>query len=472
MNGPSDLQRDTLRRQVMVLLIVLSAGAMTGRVLAVNSVDRIALEARLYRQGREDWQQQRPFLSGNDRSRWCTVRALVERGTYAIDDIHVLPGWDTIDMVYHDGHYYSSKPPLLATLLAGPYWIIHRTTGATLGTHPYEIGRAMLLLVNVLPLVVYFVLLARVVDRFGGTDWGRLFVVASATLGTFLTTFAVVLNNHTIAAVSAMGAVYLAIRIWYDGERRWWYFAGCGSLAAFTAANELPALAFFALLTAALLLKATRRTLTAFLPGALVVTAAFFGTNYAAHGTLIPPYAHRSAEGGEANWYDYTYERDGKVRDSYWNNRIGIDRGEEDPWRYALHVLVGHHGIFSLTPVWLLTLVGFGLHARRADLPLREFALFVAVLTVVCLAFYLSRPLVDRNYGGMTSGFRWMFWFAPLWLLVMLPAADACATRRWARGAALVLLGVSVLSATYPTWNPWTHPWLTNLMLHLGWVQF
>ena len=45
-------------------------------------------------------------------------------------------------------------------------------------------------------------------------------------------------------------------------------------------------------------------------------------------------------------------------------------------------------------------------------------------MTLICLVFYiLLRPQEDRNYGGMTSGFRWMFWFAPLWLVVMIPAA-------------------------------------------------
>ena len=44
----------------------------------------------------------------------------------------------------------------------------------------------------------------------------------------------------------------------------------------------------------------------------------------------------------------------------------------------------------------------------------------------------------------------------------MLPAADAVAGARWTRGVALVLLALSVLSASYPTWNPWTHPWLYN----------
>jgi hypothetical protein len=70
----------------------------------------------------------------------------------------------------------------------------------------------------------------------------------------------------------------------------------------------------------------------------------------------------------------------------------------------------------------------------------------------------------------MTSGFRWVFWLAPLWLLAAIPAADACARRAWLRCVALVMLAVSVLSASYPTWNPWTQPWLYDLFVWLGWV--
>ncbi len=60
----------------------------------------------------------------------------------------------------------------------------------------------------------------------------------------------------------------------------------------------------------------------------------------------------------------------------------------------------------------------------------RELALLIAAAVVVCLTFYILRPQVDRNYGGMTSGFRWMFWFAPLWLVAMLPAADRLSSSR------------------------------------------
>jgi hypothetical protein len=568
----------TVRRAAYAILIATSVGGMAGRILGVNAVDRLGVENHIVRKELDDLRkglneqglpaaevdaqvrsaepevrkrlaQQRPFLSSNDRSRWLTVRALVERGTFAVDEIQAEPNWDTIDMVRHDGKLYSSKPPLLATLLAGPYWLAHKLTGWTLGDHPYELGRALTLLVNVLPLGIAFVVLARLVERLGTTDWGRLFVVGAATWGTFLSTFAVTLNNHIVAAVSALLAVAAALPVWLDGERRWRYFAAAGFFAALTAANELPALTLLGLLGLALLWKAPRQTLLAGVPAALLVAAAAIGTNYLAVGSLRPPYAHRGDgpliatvldEGGQAaaldlgrlprslrdeltrhghevsasaevrvvepavrwsilqdedvdekmfavvrsdgrlsvhawdNWYDYRYERGGKVRDSYWrttSQRSPVDRGEPSRWMYIVHCLVGHHGIFSITPMWLLTVAGVALALRQPGSAARPLAVVTAVASLVCLAFYFAQGQENRNYGGMTSGLRWMFWFAPLWLLAMLPAADWCSRRRWSRGAALVLLALSVMSASYPTWNPWVHPWLVNWFNALGWSE-
>jgi hypothetical protein len=350
--------------------------------------------------------------------------------------------------------------------MAGEYWLIHRLTGATLAESPYEIGRFMLVTYNVLPMLVYFVLLGCLADRFGTSEWARIFMMAAATFGTFLTTFVVSINNHTPAAVCVAIAAYAAVRIWYDGERGFRYFAVAGFFAAFAAANELPALSLVALLGAALSWKAPRETLVGYLPAALVVAVAALGTNYLAHNTLRPPYAHRSTTDRSDNWYDYSYVRDGRLRDSYWRHPLGIDQGEPSAARYALNATIGHHGIFSLTPVWILSVWGLALWWRSGR---RDAALFIGLLSLVCLAFYLSRPQVDRNYGGMTSGLRWMFWFAPLWLVALLPAADRLAASRAGRGAALVLLALSVMSASYPTWNPWVHPWLWNLLSHWGW---
>jgi hypothetical protein len=48
-----------------------------------------------------------------------------------------------------------------------------------------------------------------------------------------------------------------------------------------------------------------------------------------------------------------------------------------------------------------------------------------------------------------------------------LPALDAAAASRGKRIFCLVLLALSVLSVNYPTWNPWSNPWLYNLLNYL-----
>jgi hypothetical protein len=478
-----------LRWSIYWVLIFVSTGALLGRILAVNSVDKAGLEKYVNDQGKKnnpdykERQLQRPFLSGNDRSRWCTVRALVEYGTYSIDDITNQPGWDTIDMVKHDdfgmeafeadkGHLYSSKPTLLPTLMAGEYWLITKITGKTLGANPYAIGRFMLITLNVLPMMIYLWIMGRLVERLGTSDWGRIFVMACACFGTFLTTFGVVINNHAPAAFCAAITLDAVIRIWYDGDRRWWRFAVAGFFAAFTAANELPALAFAVPIGVVLLLRAPRLTLLGFLPPVLLIAAAAVGTNYLAHHTVKPAYAFRS-EGN--NWYRYQFLRDGKVRDSYWMNpqaRSPIDQGEPSKAEYVLHALVGHHGIFSLTPIWLLSFAGMVVLCCRRQPPLQMLGLFIAAVTVVCLIFYLAlQNQENRNYGGMSSGFRWVFWFAPLWLVSMLPVADLASAKRWSRIACGILLCLSVMSAAYPTWNPWTQPWLFDILQHLDLVK-
>src|SRR5207245_11373371 len=102
---------------------------------------------------------------------------------------------------------------------------------------------------------------------------------------------------------------------------------------------------------------------------------------------------------------------------------------------YVLHLLIGHHGIFSLSPIFLLTAAGtiYGLvkthkptgpangsepDKQQDERPqLRMVALLTLLLSVVVLAFYIA--LVNdrnRNYGGWTSGLRCLLCLTPLWL--------------------------------------------------------
>lgn len=444
-----DLQLKSLRLAVYAVLIVSSLSAVTAHICSARSRDGHT-----------------PFFSANDRSRWLMISALVDEGTYAIDKVMQRPGWKSIDMVRHTGrdgqlHYYSSKPTLLPTLLAAEYAALKRLTGTNLAEHPFYVARVMLIVSNVLPLLLLLVLLVRWVEEHGQTDWGRIFVVACAAWGTFLTTFAVTLNNHLPAAVCVMIAVACLFRVSRDARPATMYFALAGFAAAFAAANELPAMSFLVLVAGWMAWISPRQTLLAFLPAALLVAGGFYLTNFLAHESLRPPYAHRTP--GD-DWYDYP--------GSYWyGGRRGVDLGEPSRLRYGLHVLVGHHGVFSLTPIWLLSMLGIVKGWRTSHDRQRWLSRMTLLLTVVCLVFYiLLRPPGDRNYGGVTSGFRWVFWLIPLWLLTLMPMADSLAPSRRGRWIGLALLAVSVFSASYAAGNPWSHPWIYQYWQSLGWV--
>ncbi|HBB76018.1 MAG TPA: hypothetical protein DC048_16425, partial [Planctomycetaceae bacterium] len=203
--------RGRVRRSTYAILATVALGAVLGRIGAVASVDRLALESRLVsdavtkataageevdaaairRRIETEKRLVRPFLSANDRSRWLTIRSLVERGTFAIDELVVEPGWDTIDAVAHPDatgrlRLYSSKPPLLSVLCAAPYWVVHRVTGWTLGDHPFELGRMLMVLFGLVPLGITILCACRLVETVGATDWARIWAAALVACGTLL----------------------------------------------------------------------------------------------------------------------------------------------------------------------------------------------------------------------------------------------------------------------------------------------
>ena len=441
------------------------------------------------------WPRERPepmpTFSSNDKSRWATIRALVDDGTYVIglrvqphrtdpgkpyEDVGIIErgkGYESLDIVMNPEtkEFYSSKPPLMATMLACEYWLLKRAFGWEIVRDRWLVIPAILLTVNVIPFAIYLVLLARLIDSISRTDFGRLLAFTTGAVGTYLITFSGTLNNHTPAVFCVLFAIYPLIRAYTENrDMAPRGYLACGFFSALAATFELPAAALVAALGVPLLIARARPTLLFFLPGALVPILALFAANYAALGTFQPPY---SQFGGP--WYNY--------EGSHWSKwgtpaGKGIDFNQEPAAIYAFHLLLGHHGWFSLTPIWFLALGGLIGLAIRSARDVRGlfsggsngtgwtpelFAAMTLVVSVVVFAFYLTRTQ-SYNYGGNTSGPRWLFWLIPLWVVAIPPAADRLAGSRAGRLVCAVLLGVSVLSVFYPAANPWRHPWILNLM--------
>lgn len=529
------------RRRATYHTIALVALALTaGRIAVVTGRDTLTA-----------------FQSANDRSRWCTIASLVEHGTYAIDQQiaitdpikrHIHP-WQTIDKVRHvdaEGkqRYYSSKPPLFPTVVAGVYWAVNRMTGMTLTEQPIYVGRIILVLVNLPLLAIFFYATIGCIERVGRGDWSRRIAAMGCCFGTMLLPFAISLNNHLPAATATAVAmwVYMVASQRKNSHAKpsptvpvWMWGLG-GMAAALAAANELPALSM-TVFWFGLFAWLDRRSVLPFVAGVSVVAIAFFGTNWIAHQSLRPPYAHRGngpkiallessvSEPDDAllqaagekikaagfsqdvapalapsdesdrwilrvderqfallssdtlrsngqwelrywdDWYEYpgTYWKDGQRR--------GVDRGEPSRTTYLAHMTIGHHGLFSLTPLWVLMPIGLILGVASGTAEYRRFAFAVLVATTVCTLFYLNRPLIDRNYGGVSICFRWLLWFAPLWLVVSVPVMHWFRTTSVRRGLLYSLLALSVFSMSASLDSPWQSPWLYQFWQFLGWIS-
>ena len=439
-------------------------------------------------------------LSANDRSRWATVWSLVERGTYRIDEIdsrkvlHKPSGkrrlrFRTIDKVRHDGHFYSSKPPLLPTLVAGVYAGIRGATGWNLLDQTETVSRLILMLVNWLPWTIALVVLARMLDRYARHRSTRVLVLVTASVGTLLLPFLVALNNHTVAATAVVFVVAAVLRVTVDGDLCPRHFIFAGLFAGWAAANDLPAASLVAVAGWLLFGTDRRRTLMFFLPAVALMAVAFIGTNVIATGGWKPFYAYYGTE-------KYLWTVDGQQ--SYWLNPLGIDKGNDSPAVYLLHCLVGHHGIFSLSPVFLIGLLTISNRVRREGSPLVRLTAWTGLLTTVVLGFYLTRTQ-NYNYGGVSCALRWSLWLVPLWLMSLVPVVDSWsetgsraappgedpkspASGRTALRVAWILTALSIVSAVFPllhTWkkyppppNPFQAPWFYRLMEDWGWIAY
>lgn len=534
----------SLRRAVYFLLVTLAVGMAAGRILAATAL----FDPATFRDPgdpddkRRAWPDKRPrpvpTFGSNDRSRWATVRALVDEGHYHVGrralDYHgeldvqngltllsaVSPlaaqdgvqlvaflaqghqlrtsrdegiifedGWTSVDKVLHptEQKFYSSKPPLLPTLVAGEYSLL-KQFGLSITERTAVVVRIILFTINLLPMIAYLWLLALLVERYGTTDWGRIFVVAAGCFGTLLTPFVNTFNNHTLATCCALFALFPVLDELTtcpdtdgpsksEGTSRESAFLLSGLFAGFTASIELPATSFAVGLFLLLLWWYPRQTLVCFLPAASLSVIGFMLTNYLALGQLKPAYGEF---GGP--WYEF--------EGSHWSNpglfKRGIDRANEIKPLYAFHLLLGHHGLFSLTPVFLLSIAGLYSGLRRtlradglgsvevekqqfhAELPRILYPL-TAYLLLVVIGFYIVKT---TNYGGVSCGPRWLMWLTPFLLLTMIPAADRLGQSRWGRALAYTLLAISVLTASYPTMNPWRHPWIYDLMEKQGWISY
>jgi hypothetical protein len=364
--------------------------------------------------------------SANELPRVYLVMAMVDRGTFAIDD-GVRRWGETVDVSPHAGHLYSNKAPG-SSMLAIPGYVVLKAATALVGRAPTlaEMFWICRVTTGVIPTLLFLLLLSRYLARLGLADGPRRATIAIYALGSMALTYSVLFISHQLAAVCAGTAWLVAAEVIDDPARspRWMLAAGLAAGAAPLCDYQ----GLFALVPVAVwatvgLVRARRG-------------AAPFG--WAALGAIAPItvllvyhdvcFGSPLTTGYAASQHFAMYHQRGF---------LGMDE-----LRWAAFVgstVSGDNGLVVFCPALLLALPGWAALARRGR---GDLALLSAAVAIVYLLF-ISSIVFWR--GGWQMGPRYITAMLPF----LLPAIGAALAWAWPRppwrALALGLGGVGVL---------------------------
>lgn len=372
----------------------------------------------------------------NQLAHFSLVRALTH-GTPSVDPYH----WETKDLSWYHGHYYSTKAPGLAFLSVGPYYVLDRTGAIELlgdlgGASETSVAIWLLGLIGaVVPTGLLLLLLRRV-----GNDLEPGFgTIAAVTAGlcTLLFPFATLYFDHALSATVGFAAF---AALWYAGDRLR-QVAVAGVLAGLAVVAEYPLILVAVALGLYIITQHDHlRRAAAYAIGVLVGVLPLMLYDWWAFGSPFHlSYANAIVIPGTTG------------HDVLGANVQGFF-GVSTPHRgVAAQLLFGRIGLVTVTPVVVAGAAGLLLLWKKGWR--RE----AALSAVVCCAFVIYNSGYATPFGGGTPGPRFL---VPL--LPFLALGFAAAYRAWpwetlgvAVPSGVVMLGVTATDPVRATSWAW-----------------
>ena len=385
--------------------------------------------------------------SANPASRFATMDSLVHEGTFVID--HSPLSRYSGDKVKIDGHFISSKPPMLSMAGTAVYWLYYNWTG-----HNFRDGsrddtiRFLTGFFNLITFITLLIYFYRFLLLWARSERDLVLLLTSLAFASLILGYSTTLNNHTPAAAAILISLYYAVALRRYASRRLMHWLLAGFAAGLAPSLDLSTSVFSASIFFYLLLFDWKRTLKFFVLASLVPLSAHLFFTYLASGSVIPIYMRKSL-------YHYP--------GSYWNNPRGLDALDEPKYIYAFQMFLGHHGFFTMTPVLFLALAGLiGILRKKTEHFIE--ALFFGGASLIIMVVYIIRT---HNYGGTCIGFRWLIPTTPIFMLFAADWLSASAAK-WRPRLFIALSIVGVYFAFQAMRSPWRFSTWHNLMIKWG----
>jgi len=346
-------------------------------------------------------------------------------------------------------HYISAKLPALSTYAAGVYWVYQELTVKRISIYEGDVVRTVSFFTGWLSHLWFLVYFYRVCRLLLKRELAVMVGVAASSFAYLGVAYATHINNHSLAAALVVTGLYHALRICGpasaspSGPARLHDWAFAGVSLGFLGAVDLPSLAFTGLVLVYLATHDWRRTLLVFVPALLPGLLTQMILAYEISGSFKPFQLNQALK---------------QFKGFYFRNPGGIDGLHEPKHVYAFNMLLGHHGLFSMTP-----LCAFGLWELVRSLCLRvrlRESLLVAATLALMLGFYIGRT---HNYGGWSVGMRWLVPAMPLLLLYFALWIDRVSLSRGRWALVLAAFMVSAFHVQdglsspfqYSVWHNW-----------------
>lgn len=372
----------------------------------------------------------------NQLAHFSLVRALTH-GTAVVDPYH----WETKDLSWYDGHYYSTKAPGLAFLTVGPYYVLDRSGALGLlsratGATKTSVALWVLGVIGAVVPTGLLLLLLRGVGNAFEPGFGTIAAV-TAGLCTLLFPFATLFFNHALSTM--LGFAAFAV-LWRAGDRRRLVFLA-GLLAGLAVTSEYP----LALVAAAVGLYAISK-------GDVIRRAAAYASGVALGVLPLLLYDWWAFGAPFHLSYSNAIVQPGITgHDVLGANETGLF-GVSTPQRgVAAQLLFGDIGLVTVTPVVVVGAAGLFLLWKKGWR--REAALAIAL----CVAFVVYNSGYSTPFGGGTPGPRFLIPMLPFVALGFVTAYRAWpwATLALALPAGLIMLGVTATNPVQATTWAW-----------------